>query len=198
MSTANFWSWFVSAKSRLERFDQAERDALLDEIQEHLQEYSPGLWFEIGGHPSGPHEFVVSAEGDTRYFDDVRALVEAAPPCQGWQFIAFKPAQGFEFTTEYNDISIKPTECWFLPLVSASQPKAIGLRIGIPGYEMSLAKAYLSACHIVLDTGLGELRSAECIHHLEVCALPPEPESEGYIALPELDSYLRWSEARDA
>jgi len=187
-----FWTWFSVAVPRLQRFKHGRDEALLDELQDHLQSYSSGLWFEIGGHPDGPMELVISAEGDTDYFDDVKALVASAPSIDGWTFVAFKPAQGFGFTTEYEGITVDPAKSWFLPMHSTNDPSELGLRVAVPGFNAEEAKSYRAAVYIVIETGLGELRAWEAIKHVEVTEVPASPESEGYIELHELERYLDW------
>jgi hypothetical protein len=191
-----FWKWFIHAHHKFEHVQGDRKESLLDELQDRLQKFSPGLWFEVGGHPDGPMELIISAEGNPDYFAEVLALVGCAPKMEGWQFIAFKPPQGFEFVTEYEGVTINPAKSWFLPLVSESNPSALGLRVAVPGFSQELEKIYGAAVCIVLDTGLGELAASESIHHLEVVALPGDPEGEGYIELNELGDYLAWRAAR--
>jgi hypothetical protein len=193
-----FWNWFATARHRLERFSDSRDDALLDELQAELQSYSPGLWFDVGGHPDGPLELVISAEGDPDYFEDVRRLVAAAPETPGWRFVAFRPPQGFEFRTEYEGVIVDPGECWFLPLLSKSKPASLGLRVAVPGFTDELARSYKAAVYIVLDTGLGELIAAESVQYLEVVPLPDAPAIDGYIELRELGKYITWREQREA
>jgi len=193
-----FWNWFRSAHVRLQNLRGGRDDALLDEIQTRLQDCSPGLWFEVGGHPEGPMELIISAEGDPNYFADVRQLVGSAPAIPGWQFIAFKPPQGFEFQTEYEGVVVNPATSWFLPLESKSDPTAVGLRVAVPGFTQERGQDFRTAVYIVLDTGLGELAASETIQHLEVVAPPSKPEDDGYIELNELGSYLEWKARREA
>lgn len=193
-----FWRWFQSAHQRLAALRGRRDEALLDELQDQLQRCSPDLWFEIGGPPDGPMELIISAEGDPDYFDDVRELIACAPPVPEWEFIAFKPAQGFGFRTEYDDVVVDPALSWFLPLESAAHPNAFGLRVAVPGFTDELAQNFRAAVYIVLETGLGELAAAEAVQYLEVAAPPDAPEAEGYIELNELVAYLAWRTRRDA
>lgn len=140
-----FWHWFCSARPRLLGLRRRTDEALLDELQAQLQDYSEGLWFEVGGHPDGPMELIISAEGNPDFFDDVERLVACAPEVPGWQFIAFKPAQGFGFRTEYEGVVIDPAASWFLPLESQSCPTAFGLRVAVPGFTAGLEQTYRSA-----------------------------------------------------
>src|SRR4051812_9694410 len=90
-----FWRWFAKHQARFRSVEVPEKEGLLDEIQHHLHAYCPDLFFEIGGFPGGTTELIITAAGRRALFPQVRELVSAAPPIDGWSFIAFKPAQGF-------------------------------------------------------------------------------------------------------
>ena len=53
-----------------------------------------------------------------------------------------------------------------------------------------------SAVLVILDTGLGERSAALDLQHTEVTELPTDPESLGYIELPELADYVAWRKKR--
>lgn len=192
-----FWVWFVENETRFRNIETRQKEQLLDELQEHLHGFCDSLWFEIGGPPTGPRELIITAEGRTEFFPKVRELVEAAPKLDGWRFIAFKPAQGFDFVTEYAGLTVSPKATWFMPLESRANPEALGLRIAHSHFEKSKEKTYLAATYLILEAGLGELDAAEKVQHVEVCAAPSAPESAGYIILHELPQYIRWREKTD-
>ena len=119
MTTGNeFWTWFAANEARFRKLDgpEAETEALLDEILDHLHEFSDGLYFEIGGPTEGPMELIVTAEGDPDFFPQVRDLVAQAPPIPGWQVIAFKPPMGFDFVNDCSGLETDPRQCWFEPM----------------------------------------------------------------------------------
>jgi hypothetical protein len=120
------------------------------------------------------------------------ALVAAAPEIPKWKIIAFKPALGFDFVHEYGDLTLDPSKLWFLPLRAKSDPKILGLRVGIPNYDESNVEKAENSMWIILDTGLGEQVCAERIGHLEVVTLPAKPEDEGFIGMPDLSDYIAW------
>ncbi len=197
MTPERFWSWFTANEQRFRNIEGPRNELPLDELLGALQEYSEGLWFEVGGAPEGPRELIISAEGDTQYFSAITTLVNAAPQIEGWRIIAFKPAHGFDFTTDYEGVRVVSQAAWFLPLQSQSDPNELGLLIGLPEFDETLEDEYWVACYKVLDTGLGEFQTAEKIKHVEVCKLPEHPEAEGFIELPELPDYIKWREKRE-
>jgi hypothetical protein len=187
-----FWAWFRKNENRFRHAKDSVDEALLDEFREQLHHVSEGLFFEFGGKPEGPSELVITADGDPEYFSAVRELVSAAPAIPGWTFIAFKPAMGFQYILNYNNLALDPSKMWFLPLEASNEPAIFGIRVAVPKYEESRDEDYLHACWLCLDSGLGEEHTAEEIQHVEVCAVPENPEDEGFIELIELTDYIEW------
>lgn len=168
-------------------------EELLDEILENLQKVDDGLFFEIGYDAHAKlFELIITPEGKHKKIDLTREIIASAPPVKDWKFIAFKPALGFGFVTEYEDIYIDPKLIWFLPLNSKSHPLDIGIRIGIKNFNLAKEKQILSACYIVLDTCLGEESVMQDIAYVDVCDLPENPVEEGFIEFIEIKEYIEW------
>lgn len=193
-----FWRWFAANQARFRSVEGPSKEALLDELGEHLEAYCAGLFFEIGGTPGGTTELIITAEGRRSLFGAVRELIASAPVLDGWELIAFKPAQGSDFVTNYEGARVDPKACWFLPLESPSDPERLGLRVGCPTFDPSLRRDFGNAMLIVLDTVLGELRAADEIGYVEVVELCAAPAEEGFIELPELPQYLDWWKSKRA
>ena len=189
-SEGDFWEWFESNQTKVEAYKVGD-EQILNEIMASLHKYNSSLYFEFSTN-SEPKEFIITAEGDPQQFDSVMKLVSSAPNIEGWKFIAFKPAHGFDFITNYEGVNYDPKKLWFLPLVSKKVPNTIGLRIGIPSYDEDLHQYAKSAMYIVLDGGIGEKNVIEHIHYLETGLLPEDPEGEGYIELENLNQYIEY------
>lgn len=199
MITANeFWDWFSANNSKyyfLDDTDDNIQEELLDSLLDKLQSYSMGLYFLVGGDPNEDKEFIITAEGNSDYFEDVINLVNAAPQLERWNIIAFKPAQAFDFKTNYNNVELDPHKLWFLPLKNSNTPKKIGIRIGVSQVVSETEKQdYLFAAHIILDTILGEKSAAEDIGYVDIEQLPANFEALGYIELSRLIAYINWSQ----
>lgn len=189
-AASKFWSWFVANEQRYRDIEVPEKEELLSELQENLQSFCSDLWFEVGGPPDGPRELVITAEGNLTAFPALRELCRAAPSLPGWTVVAFKQPQGFEFTTQYEDIVVAPEATWFLPLYSKQDPNLLGLRLAFSHFNSSRERQFRTASYIMLEAGLGELLVAELIAHVEVCLAPSVPESQGFRPLNTLADYL--------
>ena len=186
-----FWKWFRAREPEL-RSIKGQNDPLWDLALEQLHAVDGRLWIEMSQPGDAVREFIVTAQGKVEAFDIAEALVAAAPGLPKWRMIPLKPAMGFDFKTDYEGLVLDSREMWFLPLESSSQPASLGVRIGIDGLATERNSDALNAVLMMLDTGLGERIAAADIQHVEVTSLPSNPESLGYIELPELAEYLAW------
>jgi hypothetical protein len=118
--------------------------------------------------------------------------VEAAPRIDGWKFVAFKPAAGFGFVTQYESARIDASKSWFMPLESKLEPKHFGMRLACDDYVAEHREDFLAAAQLVVETGLGELAAAENVSFLDVERTPTSPADRGYLELPALAAYLDW------
>lgn len=194
-----FWKWFLENENRFRNAKHPIPEAMLDDILEHLHKVDEELYFEIGHDTkcdSGVAELVVTPEGQKAKCALTKDLISQAPKMAGWVFTAFRQPNGFDFTTSYEGVKVDPKEMWFLPLSSPQDENALGMRIGIIGYDEVEEERYLSACYIALDTSIGEEKVMEEIDHVEVCLLPADPEGEGFIEFTEIGKYLEWKHTR--
>jgi hypothetical protein len=191
----SFWQWLSDQFSELKTLSKPD-EPFWDLALEQIKRVDQRLWFELSDASDVPREFVVTAEGHSEAFPFVERLVSLAPKIQGWTFVALKPPMGFTFTTRYEGTLFEPRDMWFLPLESPSKPQDFGMRVGIHGLESIDERVALNAVLVILDTGLGERSAALDIQHIQVAQLPPNPESLGYIELPELPEYIAWRKKR--
>jgi hypothetical protein len=189
-----FWDWFIKNEGKyffLGQVDDAdEKERLLDDFLEHLHSYCDKLFFEMGGHPDEKQDLIITAEGDTDFFDEVESLVNEAPQMEHWNVIAFKPVMT-GFVTEYNGIKLNPEEMYFIPLGNKASTQ-LGVRIYAEGYDPNLKKDFLTAAYLALDCLLGEHSCALDIGYVEVKSLPSIPERDELIAFTKLRRYVEW------
>jgi hypothetical protein len=196
METANaqirsFWQWFADHLSEFNTLSESD-EQFWDIALEQTKMVDKRLWFELSSVGDVPREFVVTAEGHVDAFPVVETLVDLAPVLEGWTFVALKPPMGFTFTTQYEGVLFEPGRMWFLPSESPSHLRDLTIRVAIPGLESMDENLASNALLVILDTGLGERSAALDIQHIQLSSLPLDPESLGYIELPELPNYIAW------
>jgi hypothetical protein len=194
-AVAAFWTWFASNNAAIRAMPNADAP-FWDTVLAQLKRVHKGLAFEMSDEDRGIRDFVLTAQSDRRLFPLIDAMIAAAPPRRGWTFTALKPAMGFDFVTDYEGVKFDPKSMWFLPLNLKDHPAHLGLRIGIPRLRDQDHDAADFASRIILETALGERAAATDIRHIEVAALPSQPEKAGYIELPELPAYLKWRKSK--
>jgi hypothetical protein len=70
----------------------------------------------------GCNALIISAEGGREHFPGVRRWVASAPVIDGRHGIVLKPARGFDFGLDYEDVTLGPEATWFVPLRSRHDP----------------------------------------------------------------------------
>jgi len=193
-----FWNWFKENEAKYfflnQIDDNKEKERLLDEFLEHLHAYCDQLYFEIGGYPDEKQDLIITAEGNTDFFDKVESLTKKAPKLEHWHVIAFKPVVE-DGIIEYNDIKLDPEAMYFIPLGNKASQK-IGLRIYVNNYNSADEKGFLTAAYLVLDNILGEKSNALDIGYIEIENLPSIPEREELIELVKLPRYIAWKRSK--
>jgi hypothetical protein len=158
---------------------------------ERLHEYCDKLYFEIGGHPDEKQELIITAEGNTDYFQEVEDLVNQAPKIEQWSFIAFIPPRDVYFEINYEGVVLRPEEMWIQPLCHEDDPSAIGIRVCARNYELIKGSEFFEpAVYKILDAILGEKASALDLEYVEFGQLPDDPEEEGMLELSKLPDYI--------
>ncbi len=188
---AAFWKWFQKYDAALRALPHSG-DPFWDTAIAQLKLVHDRLCFEMSDPVDKRRDFVITAQGDTKLFPLVDAMVAAAPSISAWTFVALKPAMGFDFTHHYKGVQYDPKSMWFLPRERADRPADLGLRIGVPSLRDIDQEAAEFAVTIILETGLGERERAADVQHTEVVRLPIDPAKNGYIELPDLPAYIAW------
>jgi len=201
-SAKKFWEWFESNNQSLlilnnKDIEKDAKERLLDDLLDHLHEYCDHLYFEVGGMPGQEQELIITADGEIDYFEKVEELISAAPPIKNWTYTAFMQPHDLDYTSNFEDVELKPLEIWFLPLNSTSEPKSIGFRVCIPNYNTIKDSEWLDAAvYRMLDTVLGEKSFALDVDFIEIDGLPDEPEKKGMMELKDLPAFLKWKKAK--
>jgi hypothetical protein len=186
---AAFWKLFQQHAGELAGYKSADNPvymALLDQLHRIDSE----LYLEFCSNP-GACELIITADGDRARFPIARSVVSAAPVTRGWTIRALKPQIGCPETANWDGVTLRLADVVFSPL-EADGSNELGLRIYVPGIEEQDLDIARNALLRALDHILGEERFAEEVRYTEVLPLPANAEGNQYIALAELDKFIRW------
>ncbi len=130
--TKHFWTWFQHNSDTLlkaHKMDKKEQEFWLREIHTHLRAYTKKLNFAIVWDDNGVSRFIISADGNARYFNMAEKFVAKAPPVPGWQIFGLQPSNMVpDQLVEQQALKagIDLNKCWFTPpALSTFDGKAI-------------------------------------------------------------------------
>lgn len=204
MNTPNtFWSWFTDhneSLTMLNDLSEAESQTLLDDLQQQLDAYCPGLTYEMGEPTQNGRRLTFSAEGDLDLFRYVSDLVEQAPDLDWWEFEAFRQPQGKALKVAFDKYRFDTSQMYFMQLECEDAPDAIGLRVALPKAMMAGTAPddddLLVGVYVTIEALVGEFDCATLIGYFDVCPLPAEPFKEGFRPLDDLPDFVEWFKSR--
>lgn len=132
----------------------------------------------------GVRQVVITADGDIDAFDAARRVVAAAPSLPGWEFVALRPARGFDFEVTAGDRVFDAKELSFQALARDEAPTELAIRLLVPNPWL---EEWAELGLRVLEAGLGEEAAAH-IGYIEIDRR--SPESEGVYPLESLPGWV--------
>ena len=172
--TKEFWDWFILNNEKYLNIDNCnskQREDLLNELLQELHKYCSHLFFEFSVDSSSRQgELIITADGNSDYFEKANLLVKEAPLFESWKIISLIPNRGIPYTLEFEGRTLNPKKIWFLPLLNTKIPEAIGVRIGIEEYDPD-DKWLLPAINKMIDNIVGEKFAAEIIKQIQVYSM---------------------------
>ncbi len=198
-----FWNWFTAHSetlTMLNDIDEAQRNRLLDEMQQQLTAYCDGLTCEVGEQTTNGRTLTISAEGDFDLFRYVVELVDNAPDVDWWQFIAFKQPKGKNLRVFFDKYRYETSKMAFIQLECEEQPEIIGLRVALPDLppnyhpqpENEADDDRLVGVYVTLEALLGEFDCTTLIGYVDICPMPKEPFKAGFRPLDDLPEFVEW------
>ncbi|MFI5131645.1 MAG: hypothetical protein ACHQFX_16705 [Chitinophagales bacterium] len=199
LTVAQFWEWFKENNIAYTFLDSVEHEAkekLLDDFLEQLHGYCDKLYFEIGGDPGDNTELIITAAGNTDYFNKAEELIAEAPEIDRWVFIALKPPIPGHFKSEWGGLRLNTEEMWFLPLSKANSTD-LGFRICLKNHDLiKNDKDLMPLLYMMLDTILGERSAALDIKHVGIGLQPDDPKEKGMHPILDLPAYIMSHKSR--
>ncbi len=147
-----FWDWFEKNSAKYLQLDEHNMEVLFEELSKQLKKVSKGLTFEFSvADENATREFIISADGNKKYFPDVLSLVRAAPSLENWKILAFRQRSEGDWNLQINHINLSPGDAFFT--YSKGDGK-LDLELYLRGFDES--QEYMMASLLMLDAVLGE------------------------------------------
>jgi hypothetical protein len=179
-----FWQWFDSHKEGFEDLINENQKARMNVLIQKLHAIDDELSVEIS---ADIQELVISAEGDTTKFALVEEIVRQAPPLENWDVTAFRQPRLEDFTLQYEDMELTPSELYFLPVEDHDQLDIIVYGIGFRQYDYPKLAHYGM---IMLDKVMGEYNVATKVRYYDFKDLEEVKNSEDLIPLSEINDFI--------
>jgi hypothetical protein len=182
-----FWNWFLENEE--EFFDLEEYpEPVLRKILAQFKKLNTETIFEIGPvKENGKRDFIISADGHLEHFDTVKKLVEMAPECKRFDFVAFRQRK-----EDMGEIQIGPHRLGFDDYFFKHEIEEgkINILLFIRGYqELDVFKL---ASMLVLDAIAGEYDVETKIGSIDFAAYEEQEDVLNIRRLPELiDEFLK-------
>jgi hypothetical protein len=89
----SFWNWFESIASHL--LEHPSNQNLISLLDARITDLGIAAW-EIGAWENDDYFLAISPGFNINHIPLTQQVVDLAPVCAGWHFLAFKPAKGWE------------------------------------------------------------------------------------------------------
>jgi hypothetical protein len=197
-----FWNWFQDNNQTIKN--------LIIEIPKNQQNISYWLNKQLGYYckeldfiivfpikENQKTELIITANGNTAYFNQVIELINNAPVLRHWKFTAFiQPTEKIERIIKgldepyiFQEITIKTSEIKFLPLNYDDRIQKLDIIIYLKNYKIHCnTKILQQAIYIILQEVLGEKSLDQNINFVQLAQL--RNSTEELIELYELHYYI--------
>lgn len=189
-----FWKWFCDHNESLTMLgdlDEAQGNALLDEMQAQLDKYCEGLTFEMSEPGPSGRTVTISAEGDVDLFRYVVELVDNAPDLDWWEFEAFRQPKGTDLKVTFEKYHFETKKMYFMQLESEEEPDIMGIRVALPD-PVDDDEDQLVGVYVTIEALIGEFDCATLVGYLDTCAIPEEPFKAGFRPMDDLPEFVEW------
>ena len=189
-----FWQWFSDNNEQLTMLadlDEKAQKQLLEALQAQLDEYCPGLSYEMGEPTPSGRTLTFTAEGDIDLFEYLVALTDNAPDLDWWEFVAFKQPKGTDLKVTFDKYRFETKKMYFMQLESEEEPDILGVRVALPD-PVKDDDDQLVGVYVTLEALIGEFDCSTLIGYLDTCPVPAEPFKEGFRPLDDFPEFIEW------
>lgn len=197
MKSSYFWKWFCRHREQIGQLtpDYEVMKPLMSELQYNVRSYHHALRCHVLiRYPTEERcSLVISANGDTDYFDAAEMLVNEAPEIAGWDILHLYPPLYPEFglETELEEVGLNPSQVYLGCASEEKADKQVILHMYVD-YEWKLTKEINRLVEKMVFNCAGEALFGQtiariCVHRL--ADSPPEILEE-ILPVETMEGYL--------
>lgn len=197
-----FWNWFQDNNQTIKNLineTPKNQKHIAFWLNKQLNYYSRNIDFMIifPKNEFDKVEFIITANGNPEYFNQVIALIDNAPQLKNWKFTAFiQPTErineiigGFDEPYIFHEITLIASELKFLTLGYHEKTRKFDIIIFLKNYHFYCnTKILQQAIFIILQDLLGEKSLFKNINFVQLAQMPDN--NEELIHLHDLQFYI--------
>ena len=201
-SINTFWNWFQDNNQTIKNLineTPKNQKHISFWINKNLSYYCKEIDFMIvfPKKENSKAEFIIIANGNPNYFNQVITLVDNAPVLKSWKFTAFiqptaeidKIINGLDEPYIFQDVVLKISDLKFKPLQYNENNEKMDIIIFLKNYNLFCdTKTVRQAIYIILQDLLGEKIVYQKISLVQLAQMPQK--NEELIEFYELQHYL--------
>ncbi|MCF7925565.1 MAG: hypothetical protein K9L26_03430 [Candidatus Izimaplasma sp.] len=175
-----FWEWFLTHEIKFYNDIETKAEIYVPLIDKRLKTIQQDLVFEISELLSDQkREFIISADGMARAFDDVFKLKNAFPGHPRWYITALRQREkNNQHHVEIDSLTLGYEDIFFIEHLS---DKGIILDVYIEGYQKD-DNRYIHGYFLLLDSLIGEYDAVLTIIDTNILTTPKK-KMKPFIAL---------------
>lgn len=198
-----FWNWFQDNNQTIKNLfnDTPENQKHISFwLSKNLSYYCKEIDFMIVlpvDKNKNKSEFIITANGNPEYFNQVIDLVDNAPKLKNWKFIAFiqpmeridKLMKGLDDPYIFHEMTLKASELTFLPLEYHELSQKVDIVVFLKRYNLYCGtKTLQEAIFIIMQDIVGEKSLYQNVNFVQ---LAQEPDNtEGLIKLYDFQFFI--------
>jgi hypothetical protein len=197
-----FWNWFQDNNQRIKNVineNSENQKHITFWISKNLSYYCKEIDFMIV-YPKNSNEkteFIITANGNPNFFQQVVNLIDNAPQLRTWKFTAFiQPTERIDEMINdrddpyiFQEFTLKASELKFLPLQFQEESNKLDIIVYLKNYNLYChTKTLQQAIFVILQDLVGEKSVYQNINLVQLAQ--EKEEQEGVIKLYDLQKYL--------
>ncbi len=183
-----FWEWFFTIENDVYKHIEQKAETYVPLIDERLKQIHADLVFEISEQLDNYRQFIISADGMARAFDDVFKLKEAFPGHSNWEVIALRQREHtLQHHVELDGLTLGYEDIFFS---EKQEEDGLTLDIYIDDYDHE-DNRYVHGYFLLLDSLIGEYDAVSFIKDTNILE-SPHKNMKPFLALRDIvDEYKK-------